>query len=289
MAIWIHKTNSMNNVFSQDDWPAVSQVTKNIVSALSPEKIFLLSVIHQKKKIQSIFVDNPLEQHLIEALNILVLTGESEKRSHEELQDIIENRLGLQIPVTAFTVRAGQFMGWLNKDHPFAVKVVNMAKLYYDAGNFPISMTKEYNESAANDLLLWELEQKTNRAGEFLAGADLYIVRMQYELATFHLHQAAEQMYSGIIQFTTGFEVQTHNLDKMYRYSKYLLPGLKDIFPRDTEIEVKLFHCLQKAYLGGRYDSHYSIKYPEVSQLFERIKKLLILCRGIKRTKLITT
>jgi HEPN domain-containing protein len=278
----------MNKIFSQNTWPDVSMISESIAAALSPEKIYLLSLIHQRKEIQSIFVENPLEHHMIEALNILVLIRESERRPNEELQDIIEHRLSIQIPVTAFVMQFGQFDSWLKKDHPFALKVIHHAKLYYDAGNIPLAAPDENNELAANDFLVWDLEQKTNKAVEFLAGADLFIVRNQFEMATFHLHQAAEQIYSGIIRFTTGFEAQTHNMDKLYRYSKYLLPDLKNIFPRDTELEKKLFQCLQKAYLGGRYDTDYSIKYTEVSQLVERIKKLLILCQGIKRTKLIT-
>ena len=278
----------MNKIFSQNTWPDVSHISESIVAALSPEKIYLLSVIHHIEEIQSVFVENPLEHHLIEAVIILVLISESESRPSEELQDIVEHRLGIQIPVSAFVVRFGQFNSWLKKDHPFAVKVIHNAKLYYDAGNFPLAVPEGNKELAANVFLMRDLEQKTNKAIEFLAGADLFIVRNQFELAAFHLHQAAEQIYSGIIRFTTGFEAQTHNMDKLYRYSKYLLPGLKNIFPRGTEIEKKLFQCLQKAYLGARYDTDYSIKYTEVSQLFERIKKLLILCQSIKRTKLIT-
>jgi HEPN domain-containing protein len=276
----------MNSLFSENTWPAISQVSRLIVSALSPEKIFLLSVIHHKEEVRSIFIDDMQEEYLIEALNILVLTGESEKKSNEELQDMIEHRLGIHIPVTAFVLKAGQFNEWLKKDHPFACKVIHKAKLYFDANNIPLVIPSGYNELAAKDFLMKESEQKTNKAIEFLAGAELFIVRKQFNLAAFHLHQAAEQIYAGIIRFTTGLQVQTHNLDKLYRYSKYLLPGLKDLFPRDTEAERKLFQGLQKAYLGARYDAEYSIKYPGVSLLFERIKKLLILCQGMQRSKI---
>ncbi len=279
----------MKNIFSTSTWPAASRVAKDIVSALSAEKIYLLSVIHQSEEIQSIFIDNPTIENTVEALNILVLTGESEKRSNEELQDIIEHRLSIQIPVTAFVMQAVQFNEWLKKEHPFAIKVIHKARLFYDAGHIPLTVPDGYDEPVAQNILSFERDQKTNKAIEFLAGAELFVVRKQFELAAFNLHQAAEQIYCGIIRFTTGLHVQTHNLDKLYRYSKYLMPGLKDLFPRDTEEEIKLFQCLQKAYLGARYDREYSIKNTAVSKLSERIKKLLILCQGIQNPKLITT
>ncbi len=278
----------MNKIFAEHTDPALSIDINKIVSIISSERIYLLSVIHQKKEIQSIFVEDAPEEHLIEALNILVLTSESEKRSNDELQDIIENRMEIIIPVTAFVMQAVQFNGWLKKEHPFALKVVQNASLYFDACRITLNVPDHYDELTAKEILREELEHKIRKALEFLAGAELFLVRRQFEMAAFHLHQAAEQIYTGIIRFKTGFQVQTHNLDKLYRYSKYLMPGLKDIFPRGVEKESKLFQCLQKAYLGSRYNPDFSIKYEMVSVLFERVNKLLILCQSKIRTRLIT-
>lgn len=278
----------MNKMYMQKDWPEVAPVIKDIVAALSPEKIYLLSVIHQRQEIRSIFIEDPSEHHLMEGLNILVLSGVSEKRPNDEVQDIIEHRLGIPISVTAFVLQAGQFSEWLKKQHPFALKVIRNARLCYDAGNFPLVATEAYEERSGNDFLKSDLEQKISKAREFLAGADLYIVRRQYEMAAFHLHQAAEQIYSGVIRFSTGLDVRTHNLDKLYRYSRWLLTDLKDIFPRNTEAEKRLFQYLQKAYLGARYDTDYSIKYPEIFKLVERINKLLTVCQGVEWMKMTT-
>jgi HEPN domain-containing protein len=278
----------MNKILLEHAIPVISGDIDKIVSVLAPEKIYLLSIIHQKKEIQSIFVEDAEEEHLVEALNVLILTGESEKRTNDELQDIIENRSNLRIPLTAFVMQAGQFNIWLKKEHPFALKVFQYARLCFDRGSISLSVPDKFNELAAKEVLREEFEHKIRKAVEFLAGAELFIVRIQYEMAAFNLHQAAEQIYTGVIRFKTGFQVQSHNLDKLYRYSKYLLPGIKDVFPRGVENESKLFQYLQKAYLGSRYNADYSIKYEMVSLLFERVNKLLILCQSIIRTRLIS-
>jgi HEPN domain-containing protein len=278
----------MKNVFSEYPWAIVSQISKQIVSAISTEKIYMLSVVHQRQELNSIFVEDAQEEYLIEGLNLLVLTGETDKRAGDEIQDIIEHRLGIQIALTAFVLPLQQFNIWLKRENPFALKVYHQAKLCYDGGNTPLFIPNPYNEGADKLLFSEELEQKTNKAIEFLAGAELYIVRKKYELAAFHLHQAAEQLYTGIIRFTTGLSVQTHNLDKLYRYSKYLLPGLKGIFPRDSEPERKLFQSFQKAYLGARYSPEYAIGYAEVIRLGERVKKILVMCQNIQQRKFIT-
>jgi HEPN domain-containing protein len=278
----------MENRFPQNIWPVVSQVAKSIVTSLSVEKVYLLAVVHQNEEIQSIFMESTLGINAVDSLSILVLTGPSEKRTNEELQDIIDHRLNIQIPVTSFVMHIGRFKEWLTKKHPFAVKIIRRAMLYYDTGNISLAIPDEYNELAEKEFLAKELDQKIIRAMEFLEGARLFQVRKQFELAAFHLHQAAEQIYTGIIRFTTGLPVHTHNLNKLYRYSKYLLPGLKGLFPGDTESERKLFQCLKNAYLGARYDTGYSIQYSGVSKLFQRIKKLLILCQGMRNSNLTT-
>src|ERR1700692_2157493 len=135
----------MNKIFADHSSPALTQDINKIVSIILPERIYLLSVIHQKKEIQSIFVEDVEEEHLIEALNILVLTGESEKRLNDELQDIIENRLDIRIPITAFVMQAAQFNEWLKKEHPFALKVVQNARLYFDAGRIPFNVPDKFN------------------------------------------------------------------------------------------------------------------------------------------------
>jgi HEPN domain-containing protein len=105
---------------------------------------------------------------------------------------------------------------------------------------------------------------------------------MHYPLAAFHLHQAAEQLYTGIIYSITGLRVQTHNLDKLYRYSRYLVQGLAAIFPRDTVREKSLFKLLQSSYIQSRYSINYRITPIECTILNNRIVKLLQLCQAIK-------
>jgi uncharacterized protein len=278
----------METIFSGSTWPVVANAVKTIISAISPEKIYLLSVLRQKEELQSIFVKAPFQDAVVEALNILVLKAETEKRTNDEIQDIIEHRLNITIPVTAIVLPLGQFCDWLKNDHPFAVIVNCRSHLCYDAGRTSLVTPKEYDELAGKKLLAKDLDKNTFKAKEFLVGAELYMMRRNFELAAFHLHQAVEQIYSGIICYTTGLRMRTHNLDKLYRYSRYLLPGIKDIFPRNSDAEEKLFYCLQKAYLGGRYSSEYSIKSSGVEELFGRIKKMLVLCQNIQQKKLNT-
>ena len=279
----------MQVIFPENAWAAISPVFDKIRSNLSAEGIYLLSFIRHKAAMESIFISGPSEEHSIGAFNILILTNDGEQREQEEIQDIVENRLGLEIPVTAFVLPAKQFRRWFKDGHPFAKNVIRNCKIFYDAGNVPMIHPKEDNEADSKLMLKKDFNQNLGKVVEFLAGAELYIVRKQYELAAFHLHQAAEQAYSGIIRLKMGLQVQTHNIDKLYRYSKYLVPGLKELFPRDLENEKKLFQSLQRAYIGGRYKIDFSIGSLVAIQLYERIKKLLTICQELGQEQLVVS
>jgi HEPN domain-containing protein len=267
----------------------LTMVINNIVSLVTPEKIFLLSVIHRTEESENIFLRETATEHSVDSFYLLVLAAETDTRSNDELQDIIEHHPAHPMNITAFVLPVHQFNDWLIKDHPFATRIYQQASLFYDAGITPLAIPNEYNETGTKKTVREVLETHTAQAVEFISGAELFILRKQYGLAAFHLHQAAEQLYSGIIWFITGLRVHTHNLDKLHRYSRHLLPGIHTIFPRDTVPEKELFRWLQKAYVDGRYNSGFTVKYMVVSQLSERVQKLLDLCKTVSFSKIITT
>lgn len=145
----------------------------------------------------------------------------------------------------------------------------------------PLAIPNQYDEADTKKMLCEVSDKYVAHAAEFISGAELFMLRKRYALAAFHLHQAAEQLYSGVICVVTGLRVHTHNLDKLYRYSKYLLTGIHTIFPRDSGPEKELFRWLQKAYVDGRYNHAFSVKHLIISQLSERVKKLLELCKTL--------
>lgn len=43
------------------------------------------------------------------------------------------------------------------------------------------------------------------------------------------------------------FRVLTHNLHKLMRHARRFSPEMGNSFPRDTDLEIRLFQLLQKA------------------------------------------
>jgi uncharacterized protein len=278
----------MKHDFTFYQTPVFTKLLTNIKQLVSPEKIFLLSACSHRYFSENIFVPWPVEFKKPGAFDLLILPGENERRTNDILQDIIENRCNEDSLTTALVLPVQQFNKWLMGGHPFASKVYHTAHLCYDAGNIPLAIPGDCNPVDTQNTLLQAFSRSIQVATEFISGAELFTIRRQFPLAAFHLHQAAEQLYTGIIQVITGLRVQTHNLDKLYRYSRHLAEGLEEIFPCDSQQEKHLFKLLQKAYIESRYRMEYKIKQEEVALLHSRILKLVGICEPIKRLTWIT-
>ena len=54
-----------------------------------------------------------------------------------------------------------------------------------------------------------------------------------------------------------------------------LVPRLQNIFPKNSDEDRERFKLLEYAYIGGRYDSRYSISKEDLEILAQSVEKLL--------------
>ena len=89
------------------------------------------------------------------------------------------------------------------------------------------------------------------------------------------LHQAMEQTFLTLLRLKTGWHVNTHNLDKLYRYScmvYYRLPEL--VFGNNKDRNKQLFYLLQRAYIDVRYRNDYNVNAFEITAMEEMVKRV---------------
>ena len=258
----------------------------HITSVTHPEKIFLLTASANQSLSESIFWDRPV--HLPGPVHyyFLVLKQPGDPTHNEPLQDRIENRHGHSTALTAMVMAAELFNTWLEEAHPFAIRIYESALLCYDAGNLPLVVPAAPDPEKLKTLLEKEYRFYDRMASEFMVAADLYRLRGNHNLTLFNIHQAAEQTFLAIIRCITGLRANTHNMDKLFRYSRCFSGDLARLFPRDTQEEKHLFDTLQKAYVDTRYRKDYQAKASEVTTLFKRIERLQTIAETLIRQQL---
>ena len=259
----------------------LQQVVDIIVKSVAPEKIYLLGVCFIRQYEEIIFLPGGASHCLDRVTNyyLSVITRSDDKRSTDELQDMIEGRCKCHAtPVTVYIDPKHVFDEWLATGNYFAYKVNKQGLLLYEAGDNTGTETpvteKEPDEQLTNNCDEKEITRSNNTIAEFLAGTELYRLRKQFSLAAFLLHQAAEQAFTLIIQLITGYRAVTHNLDKLLRYTKPLSVKIAALYQLVSEKENKNFRLLQQAYIHSRYRNDYSIKETELCFLLRQVKQL---------------
>ncbi len=221
------------------------------------DAVYCLGTTYNTRSSSGIFqTAQPTSPQVVEMV-LLILLPEQNSRELQQWQDRIEQQLQKLLAVTALVFSASSFSSWLNNGHPFAQRVYRSATLIYgqpsmlpDEPPKTTSPENEHNALQTSGLIL---------AKEFLAGTELYLLRRQYNLAAFLLHQSVEQLLSTTLLLGTGYYCQIHNLGRLLRLCSLVSPHLHNIFPQHTEIEKKRFQLLQKAYICSRYNPNFTI------------------------------
>jgi HEPN domain-containing protein len=93
-------------------------------------------------------------------------------------------------------------------------------------------------------------------------------------MAAFMLHQSAEQALRTLLTTGTGYQANTHNLNRLIRYASLVSHQLPDIFPQKNDREKRLFNLLQRAYVDARYKEDYKINSDDLLYLTEKVRHI---------------
>src|SRR5262249_37401111 len=77
----------------------------------------------------------------------------------------------------------------------------------------------------------------------------------------------AERFYHCALLVLTAYKPKTHNLDDLGKRAGDLHPLLRNVFPRGTPEDDRLFKLLKLAYVDARYDPKFAITKEELETL----------------------
>jgi HEPN domain-containing protein len=241
----------------------------------APEAVFIIAQATIQYNYNNIFFNTSQTTEQPNAYLLLVVLAADAKQCTRS-QCELENVLQTVAAVTVWCMPLQTFTEQLLTGGYFACTVYKSAERLFiekDAGIVPPPVTPVFNKYQ---------NQWYQRAAEFYAGAELFIIRKQYALAAFHLHQCAEQCFTSVVYNTCGYRPATHNLLLLYRYACWFEPSLYELFTPQQLKEESLLHLLQKAYTGSRYTNDYSVKGKQLEMIKEKIEILLSRARIVE-------
>ncbi|MFT4154326.1 HEPN domain-containing protein [Parafilimonas sp.] len=244
----------------------LSQLRHLIQQHEAPEAVFILATT--AIQYNNLFFTVPQSTAPTNAYLLLVIADASAEQC-VQMQSTLENILQSIATVTVWCIPLSRYNEQLQQGGYFACTVFKQAERLFaepDAGFIPPVTMPLHNSYDSH----WH-----QRALEFYAGAELFVLCKQYAMAAFLLHQCAEQCFTSIVYNQCGYRPVTNNLLLLYRYACWFQPLLHTLFPSPPSKEDSLLHTLQKAYACSRYTNEYSVKGQQLGIIREKMRVLL--------------
>lgn len=261
--------------------------TKKLVElvqqVVNPDVIYLLGATLNRVRTESIFNQSTPTGQFINNYYLLVLINEAQGRPLHEWQEMIEQKCAQFKETVVIVLTTKTFNEWLENGHRFARLVEQNAVKLLKADGVEISSIGSYDEESEAIEITRLLNRGKYMSEEFLAGAEIYIGRENYNLAGFMIHQALEQALSTLIIVRTGYEQKTHNIKRLLKYGALghnKVKGLLDSFKIDIRNTAEIYY-------ESRYSKMYIAQPNLLFALFLATKEVIYILNENKATKLL--
>lgn len=156
----------------------------------------------------------------------------------------------------------------------FYTEIKKDGVLLYDSGKYKLARRRRLNYGEIREMAQEYFDKKFHQANSFLYLASCACGIGDFLMASFQLHQAAENYLRAIPLVHTLYGYKDHDLERLLGYCKQHTLILSEIFPRDTKEEKRLFKLLQDAYVQARYNNDFTVTKEDIEALLPRIEKL---------------
>ena len=162
----------------------------------------------------------------------------------------------------------------IEKAHYFETEIKRDGVVLFDSGAYKLARRRKLDYTEIRDRAQKYFDDKFGRANDFLDGVKFYCDSNRYLMASFHLHQSAENFLRTIPMVFILYGHKSHDLSELINAAKKHTTEIFNTFPRDTEEEKRLFDLLQRAYIESRYNPDFEITKEDIDALIPKVEQL---------------
>ena len=162
----------------------------------------------------------------------------------------------------------------LDKSRYFYTDIKKEGVMLYDSGKYKLARRRKLDYTEIAEMAQEYFEDKFQFASDFLWGAKQYCEQQKFKMASFLLHQAAENFLRTIPLVYILYGYKEHDLAFLMNECKKHTLEIYRAFPQDTDEERRLFKLLQDAYVQARYNKNFVVTRADIDALIPRIELL---------------
>ncbi len=174
----------------------------------------------------------------------------------------------------------------IEKAHYFETEIKRDGVVLFDSGQYKLARRRKLDYTEIRDRAQKYFDDKFGRALSFLRSAKHDIEDGDVLMASFHHHQAAENLLRVIPMVFILYGHKSHNLSELMNAVKKHTTEIFKVFPRDTEEEKRLFDLLERAYIESRYNPDFEIVKADIDALIPKVEYLRNIVERVCRERL---
>lgn len=179
-----------------------------------------------------------------------------------------------------------EFNHALTKAHYFETEIKRDGILLYDSGQYKLARRRKLDFAEIRERAQKYFDDKFSLASRFLETAKFEYEKEWYSLASFQLHQSAENLLRTVSLVHILYSPKNHDLDELLRSCKAYTIELCRAFPRNTPEEERLFDLLQRSYIESRYNPDFEITKTDIEALVPKVERLCDIVEKICREQI---
>jgi predicted nucleotidyltransferase/HEPN domain-containing protein len=162
----------------------------------------------------------------------------------------------------------------LEKGFYFFSDIKREGIVIYDSGVFHLAEAKERPAAERKAQAQVWFDDWFGSATRFYSIFEFSLASDALKEAAFILHQATERFYHCVLLVLTAYKPKIHNIEDLGKRAGDLHPALRNVFPRGTAEEDRLFKLLKRAYVDARYDPKFAITKEELAAIAVHVRDL---------------
>lgn len=158
--------------------------------------------------------------------------------------------------------------------------------MLYDSGRYKLARRHKLDYSEIRDMAQEYFDDKFKKANSFLYLASCAHKVDDFCMASFQLHQAAENFLRTIPMVFTLYGYKEHDLEFLTDKARTHSLDVCGAFPRNTSEEERLFKLLQDAYVQARYNKNFAVTKDDIDALTVRVERLRDITEKVCRDRI---
>ncbi|HTF20668.1 MAG TPA: HEPN domain-containing protein [Chryseolinea sp.] len=268
----------------------IQRIIDIIREVVEPEIIILFGSYAQESSVDDRYhTSDGIANEYLSDYDFLVITRSDPKEPYAQESTIMDRVDRYRPPVNIEIYSIDYVNEGLRWGQCFFTEIVKVGIVVHDTGIskfvVPRELTSFERRQRAQDYFdIW-----------FKRGVDFYgVVPISLEMGSlkvgvFNLHQATESLYYTVLLVFGGHKPRLHNLWRLRKKAKPYSSALYRLFQTEaSKHDDHLFDLLKRGYIDARYKEDYIISVKELSELIDRIGKMIAIVESICHRHLLT-